>query len=553
MLQLIRAPGAYSLLLKASPPLTAVPGVARKARGDLYLRGQESARTDDRQEASSAQCPRTQYQAPMCTHGTEKASGMAGPSSGHSLSSSYLSPLCLDSSHGLLSVTHSTKCLSVACQGPGTGLSVFSLLTHFILTGTPLNREASRGSQSQTIHPSHTAHAWMRPRLLTDLLQSSQHSLSSSDLPLLSPRTTHPETSVTPHSPCRTSSCLRPMPPSSFRCSSLSPLKLQPKLHFHQAPASFSPLPQPEYPNLTHPGLRCYLFFEDFPDIPSPPCSDPSGPLCPACLERSFLTHLCFRTQNLRASNCQAHTTPPPFAPGFNRLSPLHQPAPHTRSKNPAEESETEAGQSLIFQAQRPRSYRSKWQGWGSNSRTHTPDYHRHGSHFTSGSRASNLQSTQWRAIRPVPMSLWLRAGRALCLPCPHLSWHSGCSLFSPSTSLPVTSKYAPHVAQAHTTQLSCPHFQTASQHVQSQTHLPSQTCSSHNPPRLSRATPLLQLLRPNRLESRPCPSDAALTCTLVTLSHFPLTTLACFLNETPPRKPKGCCSFPFKFLTTQL
>lgn len=142
------------------------------------------------------QCPRTQYQAPMCTHGTEKASGMAGPSSGHSLSSSYLSPLCLDSPHGLLSVTHSTKCLSVACQGPGTGLSVFSLLTHFILTGTPPNREASRGSQSQTIHQSHTAHAWMRPRLLTDLLQSSQHSLSSSDLPLLSPHTTHPETSL---------------------------------------------------------------------------------------------------------------------------------------------------------------------------------------------------------------------------------------------------------------------------------------------------------------------------------------------------------------------
>ena len=128
-----------------------------------------------------------------------------------------------------------------------------------------------------------------------------------------------------------------------------------------------------------------------------------------------------------------------------------------------------------------------------------------------------------------------------------------GASLFSPSTSLPMTSKYAPHVAQARTTQLSCPHFQTASQHVQSQTHLPSQTCSSHSPARLRMATPLLQLLRPNHLESRPCPSDTALTGTLVTLSHFPLTTLASFLNETLPRQPKGCCSFPFKFLTTQL
>lgn len=168
------------------------------------------------------QWPPTKYQAPMCTHGTrctpatEKASGIAVPSSGHSLLSPYPSPLCLDSLHGLLSVTHSSKCLSVACQGPGTGLSVFFLLTHFILTGTPLNREASGGSQSQTIHPSHTAHAWMRPRLLTDLLQSSQRSLSSSDLPLLSPHTTHPETSVTPHSPCRTSSCLQPTPPYLF-------------------------------------------------------------------------------------------------------------------------------------------------------------------------------------------------------------------------------------------------------------------------------------------------------------------------------------------------
>lgn len=81
-----------------------------------------------------------------------------------------------------------------------------------------------------------------------------------------------------------------------------------------------------------------------------------------------------------------------------------------------------------------------------------------------------------------------------------------GSNLFSPSTSLPLTSKYAPHVAQAHTTQLSCPHFQTASQHVQSQTHLPSQTCSSHSPPRLRRATPLLQLLRPNHLESLSTP-----------------------------------------------
>ena len=190
---------------------------------------------------------------------------------------------------------------------------------------------------------------------------------------------------------------------------------LQPKQHFHQAPAAFSPLPRPEHPNLTHPGLRCYLFFEAFPDILSPVHSDPSGPLCPACLECSFLTHVCFRTQNLRASNCQVYTTPPPSAPGFGGLSPLHQHAPHARSKNPAEERnrETEAGQSLIFQAQRPRSYRSEWQGWGSNSRTHTPDYHRHGSHFTSGSRASSLQSTQWRVIRPVPISLWLRAGRA--------------------------------------------------------------------------------------------------------------------------------------------
>lgn len=48
---------------------------------------------------------------------------------------------------------------------------------------------------------------------------------------------------------------------------------LQPKQHFHQAPAAFSPLPQPEYPNLTHPGLRCYLFFEAFPDTLSPPCT----------------------------------------------------------------------------------------------------------------------------------------------------------------------------------------------------------------------------------------------------------------------------------------
>ena len=86
-----------------------------------------------------------------------------------------------------------------------------------------------------------------------------------------------------------------------------------------------------------------------------------------------------------------------------------------------------QAGQSLILQAQRPRSYRSKWQGWGSNSRTHIPDYHKHGSHFTSGSRVSSLQSTQRRAITPVPISLWLRAGRALCLPGPHLSWHSRC------------------------------------------------------------------------------------------------------------------------------
>lgn len=173
--------------------------------------------------------------------------------------------------------------------------------------------------------------------------------------------------------------------------------------------------------------------------------SDPSGPLCPACLECSFLTHVCFRTQNLRASTCQVYTTPPPSAPGFGGLSPLHQHAPHARSKNPAEESETEAGQSLIVQAQRPRSYRSEWQGWGSNSRTHTPDYHRHGSHFTSGSRASSLQSTQWRVIRPVPISLWLRAGRALCLPCPHFSWHSGCQ--------PLLSIYLP----AHDFQICAP------------------------------------------------------------------------------------------------
>lgn len=39
------------------------------------------------------QCPRTQYQAPMCTHGTEKASGMAGPSSGQPLEFLPKSPL----------------------------------------------------------------------------------------------------------------------------------------------------------------------------------------------------------------------------------------------------------------------------------------------------------------------------------------------------------------------------------------------------------------------------------------------------------------------------
>lgn len=111
--------GLLSASQGISPLLTAVPGVAWRAREGLYLRGQESARTDDRQEASSAQCPRTQYQAPMCTHGTEKASSMAGPSSSHSLSSPYLSPLCLDSLHGLLSVAHSSKCLSVACQALG--------------------------------------------------------------------------------------------------------------------------------------------------------------------------------------------------------------------------------------------------------------------------------------------------------------------------------------------------------------------------------------------------------------------------------------------------
>lgn len=241
-------------------------------------------------------------------------------------------------------------------------------------------------------------------------------------------------------------------------------------------------MPQPEYPNLVHPGLRCYLFFEAFPDIPSPPCSDPSGPLCPACLERSFLTHLCFRTQNLRASNCQAHTTPPPSAPGFNGLSPLHQPTPHARSKNPAEESETEAGHSF-----------SRLKGQG-----HTEVSGRAGLQTpeptlltTTGMAPISLLAPEPQIYslpngQPSDQSLY-HFGSELEGPC---AFHvlispgtQGASLFSPSTSLPMTSKYAPHVAQAHTTQLSRPHFQTASQHIQSQTHLPSQTCSSHNPP----------------------------------------------------------------------
>ena len=57
----------------------------------------------------------------------------------------------------------------------------------------------------------------------------------------------------------------------------------------------------------------------------------------------------------------------------------------------------------LIFQVQGPRSRGRKWQSWGSNSRTHTPNHHKQGSRFTSGSRVSSLQFTQLESCQPGP------------------------------------------------------------------------------------------------------------------------------------------------------